>query len=164
MDEKELLNKLLSTEDNIVTEAIAEIAKKGNPKLLETLLNIYSKSNNIEISKSTIGLLNNLHDQNCVDVIIDFLNNCSDSDKKNQVVSSCWQSSLNYSKHITLFVDIFIKGDLATAIEAFSVIDNCIDQITKEEGDSIIKLIADNFNSLSVEKQGLANSIIDSLK
>jgi len=164
MDEKSILNSLKSNENEVVIAAIKEIKKKGSPELLSNLLGVYSNTDNAEIVTSSLDLLNDLHDQNCEEVIVNFLISCNNDVKKKQVVASCWQSAINYSKSLTLFSNIFVEGNLETAIEAFSVIDNCVDQATQENVLQVKEIIEGNYNTMSVEKQGLADAILDILK
>jgi len=164
MDEKSILNSLNSKDNVVVVAAIKDIKKNGSSKLLTELLAIYTNTDNADIIDSALDLLNDLHDQNCEEVIVDYLNSCNNDVKKKQVVSSCWQSAVNYSNSLTLFSNIFVEGNLETAIEAFSVIDNCVDQATQENVLQVKEIIESNYNSMSVEKQGLADAILDILK
>ena len=49
------------------------------------------------------------------------------------LVSSCWQSGLNYSEYSTDLAEVFLKGDYVTAIECLTVIEESVNELSKAE-------------------------------
>jgi hypothetical protein len=80
------------------------------------------------------------------------------------LVSSCWQSGLNYSGYSSDFADLFLAGDYMTAIECFTVIENSVNNLTRPEKDSLIKQIREGSSSVIGEKTALALELISVLE
>jgi hypothetical protein len=80
------------------------------------------------------------------------------------VVSSCWQSGLNYAAYTSDFADLFISGDYMTAIECFTVIESSVHLMTRVKKDEVIRMIRKRHVSGTDEKEALAVALITVLK
>ena len=60
------------------------------------------------------------------------------------LVSSCWQSGLNYSDYSLDLAKSFLKGDYVTAIECLTVIEESVHELSREKKDEIIKSLEEN--------------------
>ncbi len=76
------------------------------------------------------------------------------------VVSSCWQSGLNYAGYSSEFASIFITCDYMTAIECFTVIESSARHMTRAKKDEIIKMIRERPVNDRDEKEALAQELI----
>jgi hypothetical protein len=111
------------------------------------LVSYYDESNNNSIKK----------------LIKEFLNDLKDKALR-MVVSSCWQSGLNYAGYSSDFASLFITGDYMTAIECFTVIESSVPTMTRAKKDEIIKMIRERPVSWTKEKEALALELISVLK
>jgi Xaa-Pro aminopeptidase len=71
------------------------------------------------------------------------------------LVSSCWQSGLNYAGYSADLARIFIIGDYVTAIECLTVIEESVYELNKEGKSEIIKLLEEGTPSATDEKKAL---------
>ena len=76
------------------------------------------------------------------------------------LVSSCWQSGLDYSEFAGDFANVFIRGDYMTALECFTVIEESVKRIPELKKKEIIKLLEKNKETTSVEKKSLTQALI----
>lgn len=76
------------------------------------------------------------------------------------LVSSCWQSGLDYSEFWSDFAGLFLEANYMTALECFTVIESSMPNLTPESRDSIIKMITDNSSVIAEEKKMLARELV----
>ena len=62
-------------------------------------------------------------------------------DTISMLVSSCWQSGLDYSAYSLDLAKVFLKGDYVTAIECLTVIEESVPEMSKERKDEIMKIL-----------------------
>ena len=80
------------------------------------------------------------------------------------LVSSCWQSGLDYSGWASDFAMIFTWSDYETAIECFTVIEGCADLIPRKTRDHIIILLREYKEAGSEEKSALTKELVSVLQ
>jgi hypothetical protein len=80
------------------------------------------------------------------------------------LVSSCWQSGLDYSEFVIDFTNLFITGDYVTALECFTVIEESGQIIPASERSKIISLLKRNHEMSFVEKNSLLQALIKVLR
>lgn len=159
------LYALLNKNNNIlITQAIKllreELPFEGAIGLLAAY---YDKTDDSSVRKSIEGFMNDLKDQSaCVEVINEIKKQWK-SDTVSMLVSSCWQSGLNYSDYSRDLTDVFLRGDYITAIECLTVIEESVDELTRRTRDDLIKIIEDAPPSPVPEKRPLALELISIL-
>jgi hypothetical protein len=159
------LYALLNKNNNIlITQAIKllreELPFEGAIGLLAAY---YDKTDDSSVRKSIEGFMNDLKDQSaCVEVINEIKKQWK-SDTVSMLVSSCWQSGLNYSDYSRDLTDVFLRGDYITAIECLTVIEESVEELTRRTRDDLIKIIEDAPLSPVPEKRPLALELISIL-
>jgi len=128
------------------------------------LTEFYNKSNDNTIRKTIAGFMNDLKDQSACKEVIEEIRKDWKSDTISMLVSSCWQSGLNYSEYSIDLARVFLKGDYVTAIECLTVIEDTVDEVSKEKRAEVIKLIEDNPFSSVNEKTTLMLELITILE
>jgi predicted DNA-binding protein len=160
------LHALLNKDNNIlITQAIKllreELPFEGAIGLLAAC---YDKTDDSSVRRSIEGFMNDLKDQSaCVEVINEIKKQWK-ADTISMLVSSCWQSGLNYSEFSRDLTDVFLKGDYITAVECLTVIEESVEELTRKTRDDIIKTIEDAPISPVPEKIPLALELISILK
>jgi len=119
-----LVEKLASKNSEDVLFAINKIRSTGNPDILPHLVRQLDLTDNKEIKSTIIQVLNDLKIQSAIPVIIDLIVNSKSEETKKILLTSIWQSGLNYSVHLPYLVDLFIKESFEIAFEAFTIIEN----------------------------------------
>jgi len=76
------------------------------------------------------------------------------------LVSSCWQSGLDYSEFALDFVNLFLNTDYQTALECFTVIEESAVNMTSIKKNKIIKLLENKKEGHSTEKSVLLDKLI----
>lgn len=165
MDKKEILISLKSGNDTKAIQAIGFIREHGDNEILKECLNLLENSVNEDIHKEISSILNDIKNQNSASVITEHISSTENSAVKKILVSSCWQSSLNYSDYIDIFVDVLTNSDYETTIEAFSLIEKLIDddEVSIQKISEIRDKVAESVISIPSEIQPLIMEFIKDL-
>ncbi len=115
-------------------------------------------------------------DQHIKGIIKEFMNDIKDPAAREEVIaetarkrkqetlsmliSSCWQSGLDYSDYVSEIASVFISGDYATSIECFTVIEESAQKISDLKKNEIIGLIRGKIHSYDYNKKTLAQELI----
>jgi hypothetical protein len=80
------------------------------------------------------------------------------------LVSSCWQSGLDYSDYLDDIASIYLKSDYPTAIECMTVISESVNNCTRARKDKIIRIVRESPLSFTHEKLTLTEELISILE
>jgi hypothetical protein len=128
------------------------------------LVAFYNERDNSSVKNLIKDFLNDLKDQSSCEEVIAEIKKELKPETLRMLVSSCWQSGLNYSGYSSDFADLFLAGEYMTAIECFTVIENSVNNLTRPEKDSLIKQIREGSSGSIGEKTALALELISVLE
>ncbi len=160
------LEHILSNENFVkITESI-KVLRDETPfnGAIGLLVGFYNKTDNSTVKRLITEFLNDLKDQSSCEEVISEIKKVLKPDTLRMLVSSCWQSGLNYSGYSSVFAEQFIAGDYLTAIECFTVIESSVENLTRPEKDSLIKQIREGASGNIGEKKALALELISVLE
>jgi hypothetical protein len=163
------LNNLISTfkteNSNIISESILMLRDEEPFKgAIGLLVSLYNDTDNSDIQKIIANFLNDIKDQSVREEIVAELNRPLKPETLRMILSSCWQSGINYSDYIFQITDIFLKSDYLSALECFTIIEESVALISDENKSAIIKIIEENSSSCSSEMITLINELLSLLK
>jgi len=162
-------------------KGFAEILKKDNTLLIVEAIELlrlekpyegvvglltafYDQSDEFTVRKTISGFLNDLKDQSACEEMIKEIRKKWKADTISMLVSSCWQSGLNYSQYSLDLAKIFLRGDYITAIECLTVIEESVHELSEVRKDEIIKMLAESPVSKITEKRELTLELISILE
>ncbi|PKP20944.1 MAG: hypothetical protein CVU05_07945 [Bacteroidetes bacterium HGW-Bacteroidetes-21] len=125
--------KLISGKMDDIIAAVTLVSDKAQVDSLPLLASVYTQNNDQEIKNIIRDFFNNLKYTAAVKVILEMISTEKDADTKFMLVSSAWQSGLDYSENLSLFISLLIEKDFLLAFEAFTVIESSIDFIPNEK-------------------------------
>jgi hypothetical protein len=160
------LEHILSGENFVkITESI-KVLRDITPFIgaIGLLVAFYNKTDNNSVKRLITEFLNDLKDQSSCEEVISEIKKGLKPETLRMLVSSCWQSGLNYSAYVSVFADLFLTGDYLTAIECFTVIESSVENLTVPEKDSLINLIREGSSGNIGEKRALALELISVLE
>lgn len=131
---------------------------------IELVVAYYDKSDNNSIKGLIRDLLNDLKDKSLSKEVMTEIRKEIKPETLRMLVSSCWQSGLDYSDFSSDFAKLFISGDYMTALECFTVIESSVHKMPRSEKDAIIKLIKESAISNKSESKYLAAELISILE
>jgi hypothetical protein len=162
----EELIKILELDNNIVITEAIELLRQEKPfeEAIGLLTAYYNKTNDRSVRKSIAGFMNDLKDQSACAEVIKEIRKEWKPDTISMLVSSCWQSGLNYSDFSIDLAKVFLQGDYVTAIECLTVIEESVQEMSKERKNEVIKLIEENPFPRADEKSTLTLELISILE
>lgn len=162
---KLIAKKLKSDNANELLFTIKQIRNTGDPKILPHLFELLANNKSEEVNSAIIGLLNDLKNKDCRQEVIKALKNDDYYDIHKEILTTCWQSGLDYSKEIALFVNFFAKREFEVAFEAFTIIDTFEEKIDQEIIKPLIKKLKSNIDKFKqTNKEGLFIELIHILE
>jgi hypothetical protein len=164
----------------VSTKKLSELQEKLNYGNMKVVSDAIVLLRNEEYFRGAICLLASLFDTTndiiIKDLIRSFLNDIKEPEAREEVVteakkgfkhettsmlvSSCWQSGMDYSEFAADFANIFITGDYITALECFTVIEESAGSIQISKKNEIILFLEKNKPKSSVEKASLLQAMI----
>jgi len=159
------LSLILNKDNNIlISEAIA-LLREEQPfeGVIELLTSLYSKTDDFLIRKAIEGFMNDLKDQAAGSEVINEIRKELKAETISMLVSSCWQSGLDYSEYSMDLARVYLKGDYITAIECLTVIEASANALSKKEKEEIIKLIEESPLAHAKEKAELTYELLSIL-
>ena len=162
---KELVTVLRNDNNILVSEAIG-LLREEQPfeGAIGILTSFYNNSDDRSIRKSIEGFMNDLKDQSASSEIINEIRKQWKAATTSMLVSSCWQSGLDYSEYSTDLTEVFLRGDYVTAIECLTVIEESIHKLSNEKKNEILKIIDESPVGIKNEKTELRLELLSILK
>jgi hypothetical protein len=151
----EIENKLGSGYKLEILKTLKTIRSSGKARILPLVFLLLEKQPEKEITDEIFLILNELKDKNCVPYVIEAIQSTRFEKYITRLLTTCWQSGLDYSDHLLVFAEQFIKGDYKTAIEAFSVIEEWIFESNPATISDCKKYLKDTINQVSNDKKPL---------
>jgi hypothetical protein len=151
------LSEILIKDSNIVITKAIEMLRLEKPfeGAIGLLTAYYDTTSDFSIRKSIAGFMNDLKDQTaCQEVITEIRKNWK-PDTISMLVSSCWQSGLNYSEYSADLARIFLLGDYVTSVECLTVIEESVHELSKKDRNEIIRLLEEGTPAVDNEKKVL---------
>lgn len=156
------LDEILNKDNNkAITEAI-DLLRQEKPfeGAIGLLTAFFDKTDDFSIRKSITGFMNDLKDQSVCQEVINEIRKQWKPDTISMLVSSCWQSGLNYSEYSLDLAKVFLKGDYITAIECLTVIEESVRELSKATKEEIMKMLEVTHISQINEKKELTLELI----
>jgi len=160
------LEHILSKENFVQISESIRMLRDESPfnGAIGLLVAYYNESDNNPVKRLIREFLNDLKDQSLCEEVVAEIRKEIKPETLRMLVSSCWQSGLNYSGYSTDFGNLFLAGDYLTAIECFTVLESSVQYLSKTEKDTIIKLIREGSAGGIGEKTSLALELISVLE
>jgi len=120
--------KLLLTElesDNLTKqlEAVEALRTHGNETTIMPLLDVFAQSKSHELKREIVDLLNNIKSTKAPKQIMQCLVNKKYASQKQMLLSSIWNSGLDYKDYVADLVGIAVESDLMEVFEVETIIE-----------------------------------------
>lgn len=119
-----LQKDLLSTDEKVVIKAIKDVAKHGSPAVMPALIKATLTNPSDKVLAEGKKILFNLKDNNCVDALMEALQQEEYFNQRSILAAALWEAGLNVDDRLIDLVEIAVKSDYLTAIEIMTVIEN----------------------------------------
>jgi hypothetical protein len=158
---KQLEEKLKSGNETIVVNAISSLRAKAPFKgVIRLLTELYNSSAGLTVRKQVEDFMNDMKESSLRGEVVDEIRKEHSAETLKMLVSSCWQSGLDYSSYASDFALIFSTCDLETAIECFTVIEGCSSLIPRKTKDHMIIIVKEHEEKRTKEKSALMLELV----
>lgn len=148
---KALVDDLKNQSTNKVKTALDALQILGEASILKDIITALDLENlKSERNDLIIEFLNSLKDTSCREEIINLLEDSTFQAYKKIILSSIWNSPIDYSEYIDLFVKLSCEGDLIEALDCLTIIEN-MEGPFEEEQLMEAKLILNNYMEMKSE-------------
>ncbi len=151
---------LLSNDEKIVKENIEKLRESGTDNDLVLLAEIYKNIEPNDIKFSISQLFSDVQNQKSTDTIVRLIKTTDDKSVLKMLISSCWQSRLNYIDHFELFIDMLLHEPFEIAFEAFTVIESFEEITTQSRISALVEYVNKNLETCKPENTGLADDLV----
>ena len=122
--QKNILKDLQASDPKIVLDAIKKSRKEGNVKIFKAIVETLKNTDEPEIESAIIEFLFDLKDESSISILIDAIQDDEMDYYRSFLVATFWQSALDGSNHLDVFVKSAINSDYMTTLEALTVVEN----------------------------------------
>ena len=143
-NKQDILKQLASNDMEVVKSAIEQIKQEGDISIAAELLDILQQSLDTAVITNLTALLSDVKDSNFKTILMDKLINATSDTGKANLLRICWESAIDFSEYLDVFVDMLINEDFITELEASTVIENLGGKIPEEKLLAAIKRLETN--------------------
>jgi len=157
------LRNLNSPDSELVSETLNQLSESGNSAYVPFLVELLQATSNPEIKKRVTQLLAELKHSDAIPLIIEAIKNQKYNKELQYLVSACWENGMDYSEHLSLFVDLMIEHDFMVAFEAHTVITNMTGKISPEISRHESLKVESALQKIGEDKRHLLTEVLDFL-
>ena len=161
-NQDDLLKKIGSNDSELMAEAFREIKENGDDSILEPLLNLLETKPEVPVVSGIVNLLADVRASGFRKILTDRIRQTQDAQTKGDLLRIVWESSLDYSADLDLFLDILQNGEFAAAFEASTVIENLVHNLTEEQHNQLHELFESSI--IPEDKRFLIENIIEEME
>ena len=127
-DSKVLIKKLLSEDDEVVTEVISDLKDKGDESLIETLLDLLLANPSYSVTLSITDLLSNMKHKSAIAKFEELFALPQYQPIAHHTLSILWNSSFSEkaNAHLSRIVEMGITGNYATLLETVTLVEGLV--------------------------------------
>lgn len=161
-NKEEILKNLISEDLELQAAAIKEIKENGDLTLADCLLDLLKKQKEPRLVTLLTNLIADIKENAFRDILIRRLSETKDVIWKSRLLRVIWESALDYSAHLDLFLKILREDDFVAAFEASTVIENLAHSLSEEQQRQLKEVLS--LPDLSEEKKFLFQNILEELE
>ena len=143
-NKQDILKQLADSDMEVVKSAIEQIKQEGDISIASELLDILLRSQDTTVITNITSLLSDVKDSDFKTILMDKLINATSESGKANLLRICWESAIDFSEYLDVFVDMLLNEDFITALEASTVIENLGGKIPEEKIHIAIKRLQTN--------------------
>ncbi len=166
-DEKiKKLASLLKKDDPALAAEAVQMLREEAPfeGVVELLASYYDGNHGVVVNKAIESFMNDIKDKSLRAEIISEIKKDHQPKTTTMLVSSCWQSGLDYSSFVIDFAEVFLRSEYGIALECFTVIEESVPFLTGSEKQRVIEIISKKAEYETSARKALAMDLISSLR
>lgn len=157
---REQIKALNSGSRTTILGALEKIRRGSSIAILPELFDQLMVHEDEEITRGIVSILNDLKMQDAAPVLAEAIANPEYSPIHTTLLAACWQNGLSYGEYAGTFVEAAIHGSFEAAIEAFTVLEEAIGELEREDRLVLSSKIKGQLESTDNQKQLLLKELI----
>lgn len=121
---KQLMLDIKTGDQEKITGALKSLRVHGNSSVLPLLLETWQRGVTDKNENEIIEFLSELKHSDSVYPIMNVLNDGKFEEIHQKLLTTIWNTNIDYSEHLEDFVKIAVKGDFMVALECLTIIEN----------------------------------------
>jgi hypothetical protein len=120
----QLITDLQSKDELKIASALKAFAVHGHATIIEPIIAVWREGFSKENEALVIDLFQSLKDTSTIEPLIEAFRNPENRGLQRKLVTTFWNSKLDFSEYLADFVLFGIEGDFLDALEAITIIEN----------------------------------------
>jgi len=162
MTEKEALRQLDETAEQALLEALEFVREEGSNKLLLKSIHLLAITENKQVQKKCIKLLEDLKEDASAQVLAETLDQQEYASIHPMLLSACWKNGRDFSDYLSVFIHHFVDQPFETAFDAFTVIEQ--QPLSPNQASEALLELKEQQHAISQEKEALSSQLAKLLK
>lgn len=158
--QKSIVANLKSMKDEQVLSLIQDFRENGELFIVNPLLEMIYSNRSFSVKETILELIGDIKNQEAAAIIAQSIQNHIGDPNTPGLLSACWQSNLDFSDYLPVFIEILCRSDYQASFEAFTVIENSVGSIDKKSIDLYITTIESKLKVTPIDKQSLLTETI----
>lgn len=130
---KEILSDLMSEDEKLQLKAVKSLKIHGDESMLEPLLVVYQSNPSVEVEVEIVDLFNTIKSSNTPPKIAELLRDKDYKDSRHLLLSSIWNSGLDYRPYLKEVAQAAVEGDMLLALDTITIIENIEGGLSEDE-------------------------------
>jgi hypothetical protein len=163
---KELTDKLKSPDLRTARAAMSRIRKEGTPEDIPGIIEALGLQEREDIRSEIQTLLCDIRIAGSQQYIINGIKQAENEVVLAELLSVCWESQLDYSAYLEVFISCFLNSDYRASLEAFTIIEGIfLDYDMPEDKLKMTQeILKSSYADLPADKRELSLLLIESLE
>lgn len=153
-------SSLKQSSAEVIISLLEGIREKGEEYMVLPIIDTLFSSQDDRVKGIIVAFLADLKSQEAANDIVQGINSHINHNDLHLLVSVCWQSRINFSSHIDLFIELLCNSDMLTSIEACTAIENMLCNFNDEERATHMETLKRKYTAAPKEKLELIKSLI----
>ncbi len=128
-----VVHSLMNDSDDKIITFLHGVKENYEFFIIEPLLELLMTERSLLLKKHIVEFISNAKEKDVASFLVKHLKENFPHKNVGDMLTICWQSRLDFSGSLDVFFDILVAGDYQTSIEAFTVIENAMMNLTREE-------------------------------
>lgn len=161
---KEIVQSLEKGDKELQLNALESIRKEGFAEYLPVLAEVYINTSKGELKDKISGIFQDLKDTEGTKIIVSLLENTSNADLRDMLLTACWSSSLDFSQYLYVFTDLALQYDYMITFEVLTVVENFENVPPKDQLQEAITRIKTAATGENTSKRELLIALVNALE
>jgi len=118
------IKALKSDNPLIIKDTLVNIRENGDIAYIPVLIDLLVKYKETESGEMMRAFLADIKENSIKEIIIEKLMSTKYDSIKKELLTICWESAVDFSSHLDIFVSIIINDEFNNSFEALTVIEN----------------------------------------